>query len=132
MLRRVSTYSSGVGLGEILKRGAPAFTESPTLKSTSETIPGMVDFTLVSLSGSMVPTARAFSWMSPRVTATSFGRLLFCAAGQEEIEEHQDEKSGDAAHNPLFHGSPLLIQSYRYRRIIGRKGLEIREKRKNR
>ncbi len=71
MARRVSTYSIGVGLGEILNSGAPALTASPTLNRTSATMPGMVDLTLISFSGSIVPTARAFSRMSPRETATS-------------------------------------------------------------
>jgi hypothetical protein len=43
MARRASTYSIGVGLGEILNSGDPALTESPTLNRTSATMPGMVD-----------------------------------------------------------------------------------------
>jgi hypothetical protein len=77
MLRRVSTYSRGVGLGEILKSGAPALTASPTLNRTSATMPGMIDLTLISFSGSIVPTARAFSRMSPRTAATSLISAFF-------------------------------------------------------
>ena len=77
MARRDSTYSRGVGLGEILKSGAPSLICSPTLNRTSATMPGMVDLTLISFSGSMVPTARAFSWMSPREAATSLVSTFF-------------------------------------------------------
>src|SRR6059058_1021967 len=71
-LRRSSTISSGVGLGEISSSGWPRLTKSPTAAKRCRTTPARMDLTLTSTRGSMVPTARALSTRDPRATATAF------------------------------------------------------------
>ncbi len=70
--RRVSTSSSGVGVGWISSSGAPARTKSPTSANSRLTTPEIFDLTLTSTSGSIRPTASALSTMVPRSTATVF------------------------------------------------------------
>src|SRR5213082_452493 len=71
-VRRSSTISSGVGLGEISSSGWPRLTKSPTAAKRCRTTPARMDLTLTSTRGSMVPTARALSTRDPRATATAF------------------------------------------------------------
>src|SRR5438094_1234604 len=71
-LRRSSTISRGVGLGEISSSGWPRLTKSPTAAKRCRTTPARMDLTLTSTRGSMVPTARALSTRDPRATATAF------------------------------------------------------------
>src|SRR2546427_682542 len=76
-LRRSSTISSGVGLGEISRSGWPRLTKSPTPAKRRRTTPARIDLTLTSTRGSMVPTARALSTRDPRATPTAFGPSFF-------------------------------------------------------
>src|SRR5690606_15595620 len=69
--RLASTSSSGVGSGRISSSGEPARTKSPISAKRCRTTPDTFDFTLISTSGSIVPTARARSTISPRVTSTA-------------------------------------------------------------
>src|SRR5438876_405047 len=76
-LRRSSTISSGVGLGEISSSGWHRLTKSPTAAKRCRTTPARMDLTLTSTRGSMVPTARALSTRVPRTTGTALGPSVF-------------------------------------------------------
>src|SRR5437588_6884941 len=77
-LRRSSTISRGVGLGEISSSGWPRLTKSPTSAKRRRTTPARMDLTLTWTRGSIVPTARALSTSDPRATATAFSPSFLC------------------------------------------------------